>query len=611
MKTYDERTNDVRKKLRVRRNRRRAAVTLTCVFCLSLLSAVLFVPYDTSPPDVTMYAGSDYYEIIQMLSEFNFDPPTYRNRFEKWTDALSRSLSKGALLMAPGASPDMGMNEMGTGMPELNANTEITDHQVAGVYEGDLIKRTENHIYYLKANALEIYSIAGEASRCVGAWTLSEKESAADYGKREMYLSADGKTVTLILPKSGLFGDNMNYVRVLSLDVSNPANVIVKKEFCITGATMSSRMVNGQLLLMTRYTMNAKPAYDDVSTYVPMMGTTERMSPIPAENIVIPGEMDNRHYTVVTVLNEEDLEIVDTGAFLCYSPELYVSRDRIYATRAYTETKDLENGRIVNTAMTEIACKAYGKNGLTDLGTFAVEGMVLNQYSMDEHEGVFRVVTETLRTEQEAYVYKDYSYNTTVKNERNANLTCFEVDTWKQLAQVAAFAPAEETVESVRFDGNYAYVCTAVVVTLTDPVFFFDLSDLNNITYKDTGTIAGYSSSLVNIGDGYLLGIGVDDLWQLKVEIYEETANGVESVCAYEPGVGVFANEYKAYYIDRENSLFGIPTEKGYILLHFNGYDLYAVMELPTAGTLNDVRGVVVDRCLYVFSKEFAVKEIS
>ena len=81
-----------------------------------------------------------------------------------------------------------------------------------------------------------------------------------------------------------------------------------------------------------------------------------------------------------------------------------------------------------------------------------------------------------------------------------------------------------------RFDGTDAYVCTAV--QLTDPVFFFDLSDMDNITYKETGTIEGFSTSLVNFGNGYLLGIGTGNVWgSLKIEIYEESATGVVSVC--------------------------------------------------------------------------------
>ena len=609
MKTYDERTQAVQKKLRVRRNRRRAAALLACILCVSVFSAVLFVPYDTTPPDVTMYAGSDYYEIIQLLSAYNFNPPTYKNNFEKWSHSLQKNLAMGEFLVG-----GTGMDLMEpSDMPELNADTatEITDHQVAGVYEGDLIKRTESHIFYLKFNKLEIYNIAGKASQCVGTWEIPEYSENLIY-EREMYLSDDGKTATLILGRSGSLGDMGSCVRVLSLDTSDPENVTLRKEFCITGAPLSSRMVNGKLLLMTQYTMDYQPDYEDPSTYVPMVGTPENMTPIPAGDIIVPDRMDSRRYTVVTMLEEASLEMVDTGAFLCYSPELYVSPERIYATRGYTESVELEDDITQTRNMTEITCMSYGEDGLTGLGTFSLEGTVLNQYSMDEHEGIFRVVTETLETKNKTQHYDGYSSHLIVESKRNANLTCLEVGSWKQLAQVQAFAPSGETVESVRLDGDYAYVCTAVVMTLTDPVFFFDLSDLNNITYKDTGTIDGYSSSLVDIGNGYLLGIGVDDMWQLKVEIYEETPQGVEAVCAYTPGISRFANEYKAYYIDRENSLFGIPTAEGYMLLHFNGYKLYSMTQIPIGGyDWNSVRGVVIDQCLYVFSEIFAVAEIS
>ena len=241
---------------------------------------------------------------------------------------------------------------------------------------------------------------------------------------------------------------------------------------------------------------------------------------------------------------------------------------------------------------------------------------------MDEYNGIFRVVTGTTRTTQQEINLntKDPLGNTAAPNGfasstaarvvQSANLTCFKVGTWKQVAQVEQFAPVGETVESVRFDGDYAYVCTAVVITLTDPVFFFDMTDLDNITYKDTGTIEGYSSSLIQLKDGYLLGIGFDDARNLKVEIYEETEDGVVSVCQYVKCTA-FASDYKAYYIDRENNLFGIPTGDGYILLQFDGYQLHELTVAKNDGILENVRGVVIDEYLYVFSgATFDVKKI-
>ena len=124
----------------------------------------------------------------------------------------------------------------------------------------------------------------------------------------------------------------------------------------------------------------------------------------------------------------------------------------------------------------------------------------------------------------------------------------------------------------------------------SDPVYFFDLSDLNNITYKETGNIDGFSTSLINMGNGYLLGIGQEDWNTFKVEIYKETETGVEGFCKYIQMRVDYSTDYKSYYIDRENQLIGLGltcnTGSGgekYVLLHFDGYNLVELVktELP------------------------------
>ena len=85
----------------------------------------------------------------------------------------------------------------------------------------------------------------------------------------------------------------------------------------------------------------------------------------------------------------------------------------------------------------------------------------------------------------------------------------------------------------------------------------------------------------------------------------------MESVCTYSQWLS-FASDYKAYYIDRENNLFGIPTNDGYILLQFDGYQLHELVRITKwLGALNSVRGVVMDKWLYVFGPDyFKVQEI-
>jgi len=637
MKTYNERMESVQKKLRQKQIRRRTVTVTAGALCLCIILGVLFMPYDKGLPNVDKHAGSDYYKVIQAINKLTYQKPQYDNLFDKlvsddrfWVE--NDFANSGALEMppvaVPEAAPGMKPNYSAGTNENTNSSVEITDHQVAGVHEGDLIKRSETQIFYLNGKTLEVYPIAGEETKLLTRWTLSLNEKVY-YSNAEMYLSADATRLTIVISGFGVaFRESKtdSFVQMISLDVSDPANIKESGQICITGNLLSSRMIGNQLMVMAQFRMDNTIDFDDEATFLPQYGTPGNMQSIPAEDIVIPEELTNRYYTVVALLDSPDLSFVDAGAFMSYSAELYVSKEHIYATRTYTETKDLAEGIRESKTMTEVSCMAYSPEGLACKGTFCVEGSVKDQYSMDEHEGVFRIVTATNRRVIKSVWSPDSTAdangNTAQSNvsmmpavSQNANLTCFKVGSWEQVAQVAQFAPDGETVESVRFDGDYAYVCTAVVVTLTDPVFFFDMTDLDNIIVKDTGTIDGYSSSLIQLNDGFLMGIGYNDKLNLKVEIYEETETGVVSVCEYIK-VDRFAIDYKAYYIDRENNLFGIPTGTGYILLQFNGYQLNLLAESKTTQgysitELDYFRGVVVDKCLYVFGPlHFSVQEI-
>jgi uncharacterized secreted protein with C-terminal beta-propeller domain len=174
-------------------------------------------------------------------------------------------------------------------------------------------------------------------------------------------------------------------------------------------------------------------------------------------------------------------------------------------------------------------------------------------------------------------------------------------------------------VRSVRFDGDSAYVCTAI--EQKDPVFFFDLSDINNITYTQTGTIEGFSTSLVDFAEGYLLGIGVGADGYLKIEVYEEIDGKVVSVCKYEPPYTWSSEDYKSYYIDRKNGLIGLGTSRvyghtfndpvsQYTVLSFNDRSLTEEIRTDLEGSDNAIkRGVYVDGYFYMFGeKDFKVE---
>jgi uncharacterized secreted protein with C-terminal beta-propeller domain len=360
---------------------------------------------------------------------------------------------------------------------------------------------------------------------------------------------------------------------------------------------------------MTRYYIPKDADFSQPETFVPQIGEPENMKCIPADSVIAPDELSNTTYTVVTMLDQKTLEVSDTAAFLSYANEVYVTEDTVFATRNYRKTVKTATEHSI-TDMADIAAISYDAESLSILGNIEIEGHIKNQYSMDEHDGVLRVVTSTSRIG---------SYLLGISKD-NVNLYCIDLANWGILATVEAFAPDGEEAESVRFDGDYAYVCTAEVITLTDPVYFFDLSDLNNITWKDTGTIEGYSSSLVNFGNGNLIGIGFGDERQLKIEAYRETETGVESICSYEQYAS-FSTDYKSYYIDRENQLIGIglyfwDTQEyngyWYVLLHFDGNAFHELAMVPMRGNVleHEMRGVVIDGWLYVFANDFHIQKV-
>ncbi len=589
----------------------RVWLTVAACFCCGIvaLNMWLFIPFSTSAPDVSMYSDSEYYDIIVKLNEVTYVKPKYKNNFDKYF----RGIFKGA------TTEDSINMEVADGAEVGSTYKEVTDNQVASVIEGDLIKRSDKHIFYLDNDTLRVYSIAGESSAQVGYYKVTGAiDDVWHYypPKREMYLSEDCKTVTVVTQYNA-HKSNQPTVALISLDVSDPANITLNKTVKLTGSYLSSRLTGGELLLMSRFNVGRDPDFSDESQFLPQINSGEGYESVPMDGIISPERLNAARYTVVCKLDPVTLELGDSSAFLSYSDDVYVSKDILYVARSYTYSEHLTEGYNTNTAVSDISAMRYSGEDFEFIDTVTVKGHVKDQYSMDEYEGLLRVVTTT-----DISMVKDRSAElgsnevlidsiSTFRGDTSADLYCIDFETGEIVGELIGFAPKGETVRSVRFDGNIAYVCTAVQVT--DPVFYIDLSDLDNITYKDTGTIQGFSTSLVNLKDGYLLGVGVGaSSGTLKIEIYEETGMGVRSVCKYESKNTEYSQSYKSYYIDRENGLIGLGVSYynydgnyydhsgRYILLYFNGYELTELLNEPVSGDNQNKRGVLIDGYMYM-----------
>ena len=99
----------------------------------------------------------------------------------------------------------------------------------------------------------------------------------------------------------------------------------------------------------------------------------------------------------------------------------------------------------------------------------------------------------------------------------------------------------------------------------------------------------------------------------MKIEAYEETADGVLPICAYEREASV-AEDYKAYFVDRENQLIGLHVmdkdgsqNRPYLLLHFDGYQFHEVKVIISAKTdcgISETRAFIADGYLYILTED-------
>ena len=584
MKTTKERCDSIEQKLydeRKRTSGRRAKLiaALSCAAALVLtLSLVLFLPYPSQ--NIAKYRDSEYYSLICKIDGLR-PKREYNNNFELIASGIADLFSgygaKGDATEAP-TTPDR--------------YEEVTNNQVQGVIEGDLFKRSDKNIYYLTCNensySLDVYPVAGAETKKAASLKISPDKNMYFSGyaaARELYLNQTA-TQALIVTPSYNSKEGLLYTAVIGIDLTGEAPKETGRVY-VSGSYVSSRLVDGALLLVSNFRINNFD-YDDEKQFVPQTGAYGKMESLPADDLIVPEEATGTRYTVLCAVDTANLTVADSLSFLSYSEEVYVSENAVYTTLSYYPEKQSGNdyGR-----RTKISRVEYGER-LALSGTTEVTGVINDRFGMDEHEGVLRVFTTT---------FPD--------GRSNASLYCINLSDYSLRAAVENFAPEGESVYGTRFRESKAYVCTAV--ELRDPVFAFDLSDYDDIAYTHTGTISGYSLFLTPFKDGTMLGIGVgDSRSSLKIELYEESGSEVISVAKFEDDVGVgFSEEFKSYYINAEQGMIGIATKNyytnqvTYCVWQFDGYGLNLIktFALQSDNGVYEERAVLIEGIFYLF----------
>lgn len=592
---------------------------------LIALGLFLFIPYAPVTSKLGAYADSEYFPLIESIDAYqiSFKQPKYKNNFESLLAIIENFAGKNL----GGSAPDYNASPS----PEYNGSAngiyvESTDNQVEGVIEGDLFKMTDKYIFRLGykvvynepldkysdyAYVIRVYSIDKENSALINEYEIGMFEGQKHRSNEEMYLSADCNTVTVTMKYADDSG--RSHVGIVSLDVSDVTDIKEKARVSMDGSINTSRMVDGKLLMISEYSFNRNTVdYSDPATYVPAIDRGQGKEIISFEDIIFPDEASGTHYSVVALFDAESLELFGATALLNFTNDVYVSENKVYITREYSEGGTDQDGNHVTGLVSDLAILDYSGESLEKCGIIKVKGNFKDQYSFDEKDGYLRVVSSTMEM-----VVSNNGVVSSSSIKRNVSLYIYNLHDNSLAYSVEDFAIPGEEATAVRFMGDELYVCTAVVAKFTDPVYFFDLTDYENIIFNDTGIIEGYSTSLIDLGEGFLLGMGVESRDYSKIEVYEDAGDRVVSVdkLLFD---GDVSSEYKAYLINREKNLFGFGAryfapsdiyEVGknyynnvYVLVQFDGYDLniIEICTIPSGVDPDTVRCAYVDGYLYI-----------
>jgi inhibitor of cysteine peptidase len=430
-----------------------------------------------------------------------------------------------------------------------------TNIQVAGVDEADLVKNdgvylyvasndytsNQNYVYILKADTQD--------PRVISRITLENNTYLAG-----MYLSQDSGKLVVIgseyqlyalydIPAraEGLIYPYQSEVKTFLnvYDISDKVHPVLAENFTLTGSYFNSRMIGDYV-----YMVVSQPAQVLANDVLPLpriyagMGVTEvSPSQIYYSDTANYTDVANNYFTYTTFfgLNVKDTgqELTNMTILMGGASTMYVSLGNMYVTYPTW------NGD----QYTSIYRVSIDEGNLTFRAKGSVQGSVLNQYSMDEYNGHFRLATTNWRDTTQNTIYVV-----------NMNLTTVGALELKN-------AEIRETIMSARFMGNKAYIVT---FEQKDPFFVLDMSNPTDPKIAGKLEIPGYSSYLHPYDENHVIGLGMENN-TVKLSLFDVTnVNAPTEIAKYivqgDYSYSDALYEPKAFLFDKAKELLVIPV---------------------------------------------------
>ena len=373
-----------------------------------------------------------------------------------------------------------------------------TNVQVQGVDEPDRVKTDGKHIFVSTQDSVAI----------INAYPPNSTETLSTLAfPNSVVLGleiAQGRLMVIDQKGSG-FGVGNTAVELLLYNTADLASPKLMQNVTIAGDYVAARMADGYVYAVIQqpsYTFNGQGNATAAMPMVSRGGVETELSPSAVFYTNNTAQISS--YTMIPSISmstgEEAVVSVLTGP----SANVYVSTSNIYVV--YTNYLDLFDvdgipgnawsGGVVTSQMvfqsqnSTVLRASYANGTVTAAEASTVPGTVLNQFSMDEYNGYFRIATSRFATVNGAATTSDDVYVL----DQNMN----------QISVLRNIAPGEN-IYAVRFVGDVGYVVTYQQI---DPLFVISFKDVTQPVILSALKVTGYSDYLHPLAGGYLLGVG-------------------------------------------------------------------------------------------------------
>ncbi|WP_010491490.1 beta-propeller domain-containing protein [Paenibacillus elgii] len=437
-----------------------------------------------------------------------------------------------------------------------------TNVQVQGVDEADVIKTDGTYIYQVNRDRVLVTKASPAESMSVVStvyWAdpnFYPQELYVD----DHYLVVVGNTSYPTYEKSGPVPYDASPAASVEPDIGTAKKMVVwpgrptrsttktivyelgdrtqlkqVREAELEGHYVSSRKIGDSLYVATNKSMNyfwimrqeadsvAKQANESLPAYRDS-AVGDQFITIGYEDIrYFPKAVEPNYLLIGGLKLSKPDQKMQVTSYLGSGQNVYASPDNLYVTVSEYEPLK-ENEQTVQADgkttfipaplnMTSAIYKFGMDNGTVRyVGRGKVPGHALNQFSMDEHNGYFRIATtsgDMWRNDEHTSKNNVYVLN----------------ESLSVVGKLEGLAPGER-IYSVRYAGNRAYMVT---FKNTDPLFVLDLSNPQAPAMLGKLKIPGYSDYLHPYDENHLIGFGKE-----AVEVANKKGDGSDTVAFYQ-----------------------------------------------------------------------------